>query len=256
MSEAPRPDRPALEVDDLGFSYGDRFALADITFEVAPGTFTALLGPNGAGKTTLFALITHLFESREGAVRICGHDLRAETGRALAHLGVVFQQPTLDLDLTVDQNLRYFAALHGIARHEADAHIAVELERLEIVGHRNDRVRKLSGGMRRRVEVARSLLHRPSLLLLDEPTVGLDVPTRKRIVEHAHALAHSDGIAVLWATHLIDEIWPEDQVVVLHKGRIGAKGPVDAVVDAAGCESIGDAFGKLIAGAGNAERAA
>ena len=146
-------------------------------------------------------------------------------------MGVVFQQPTLDLDLTVAQNLRYFAGLHGSAR-DAERRIAVELERLDLSERRGDKVRRLSG-YRRRVEVARALLHRPALLLLDEPTVGLDVPTRRSLVEHVHALARDDGIAVLWATHLIDEIAPDDEVIVLHRGRIRAAGSVGDVNAAA-----------------------
>jgi len=238
--------QPALEINGLGFSYGDRFALKDISFSVHPGEFAALLGPNGAGKTTLFSLITHLFESRHGAIRIGGWDIRADPGKALATMGVVFQQPTLDLDLTVLQNLRYFAALHGIERRTAEQRVDAELARLELSDRSNDRVRVLSGGYRRRVEVARALLHKPSLLLLDEASAGLDVPTRKRIVDHVHALSKTDGIAVLWATHLIDEVHPGDRVVVMNAGRVGANGTVDEVNRAAGCATLGESFRRLI----------
>lgn len=238
--------KPALEIDGLDFSYGDRFALEDISFSVHPGEFAALLGPNGAGKTTLFSLITHLFESRHGAIRIGGWDIRAAPGRALATMGVVFQQPTLDLDLTVQQNLRYFASLHGIGRRTAELRIDAELARLELSERRGDKVRVLSGGYRRRVEVARALLHQPSLLLLDEASAGLDVPTRQRIVDHVHALSKKDGIAVLWATHLIDEVRPGDRVVVMNGGRVRANGPVDEVNRAAECATLGESFARLI----------
>ena len=239
--------KPALEIDGLGFSYGDRFALEDISFSVHPGQFTALLGPNGAGKTTLFSLITHLFESGQGTIRIGGWDIRADPGKALATMGVVFQQPTLDLDLTVQQNLRYFASLHGIERRTAESRIDAELARLELSDRRGDKVRVLSGGYRRRVEVARALLHKPALLLLDEASAGLDVPTRQRIVDHVHALSETDGIAVLWATHLIDEVHPGDRVVVMHGGRVRASGTVDEVNHGTGCATLGESFAHLIA---------
>lgn len=214
---------PALEVDALTFGYArDGFRLDRVTFRVAPGAFTVLLGPNGSGKTTLLMLLTRLLESREGTIRVCGVDLARRPTRALQHMGVVFQQPTLDLDLSVQQNLRYFAALHGLSGRHAERRIAEELERLELVPRRCDKVRVLSGGLRRRLELARAMLHQPSLLVLDEPTVGLDVPTRRRLVDHVHALARDAGVAVLWTTHLIDEIEPHDRVVVLHRGQIAA----------------------------------
>lgn len=237
--------RPALAVQGLGFSYNDRFSLNDLTFTVAPGAVTALLGPNGAGKTTLFALITHLFETTKGHVQICGHDVRTAPELALAHIGVVFQQPTLDLDLSVRQNLRYFASLHGLPSREANTRMDAELERLGLAEQKGNRVRTLSGGFRRRTEIARAMLHRPSLLLLDEPTVGLDVPTRQRIVEHVHRLASNDGIAVLWATHLIDEVWPEDRLVVMHGGQIQATGSVAEVIRNSGAGNLTDAFARL-----------
>jgi ABC-2 type transport system ATP-binding protein len=247
MLNAAVNDQRVLEVDDLSFGYGDGFRLDGISFAVEARSFTALLGPNGAGKTTLFSLLTRLFDSERGSVRVCGRDLREASSQALASMGVVFQQPTLDLDLTVVQNLRYFAGLRGLSAREAERRIAAELERLELSERRGDKVRRLSGGCRRRVEVACALLHRPSLLLLDEPTVGLDVPTRRSLVEHVHALAREDGIAVLWATHLIDEIAPDDRVVVLHRGRVRAAGSVGDVNAAAGCASIGETLGRVIA---------
>jgi ABC-2 type transport system ATP-binding protein len=237
---------PALEIDDLAFSYGKRFALNNVSFAIRPGDFTVLLGPNGAGKTTLFAIITHLFESAHGAVRVCGWDIRTEPRRALACMGVVFQQPTLDLDLTVLQNLRYFAALQGKTRRTADSRIELELERLALEEFRHQKIRQLSGGYRRRVEVARALLHEPALLLLDEPTVGLDVPARERIVDHVHKLSSANGIAVLWATHLIDEIRTDDRVVVMHSGQIKAQGSAAEVTRSAAATSIGEAFSRLI----------
>ncbi len=192
MKDSP-PDRVRLAVDELSFAYAGGFALERVSFVVRAGEFTALLGPNGAGKTTLFSLITRLFESPRGSIAIGGADLRRQPARALAAVGIVFQQPTLDLDLSVHQNLRYFAGLHGLSGRVAEQRIAAELDRLGLTDQRRERVRRLSGGYRRRVELARALLHRPRLLLLDEPTVGLDVPSRRRIVDHVHRLALRRG---------------------------------------------------------------
>ena len=236
---------PALAVDGLSYAYGKKPALDQVSFRIESGQCGILLGPNGAGKTTLFSLITHLYDSRAGRIRIAGHDLKAAPCRALAALGVVFQQPTLDLDLTVRQNLRYHAALHGLSHREAASRIQEELERQGMFERAGEKVRQLNGGHRRRVEIARALLHRPRLLLLDEPTVGLDVPSRKTIVEHVHDLTRSGQIAVLWATHLIDEIRDGDQLIVLHAGRVRAQGGIDAVLAETGTASIGAAFEQL-----------
>ena len=239
-------DQPAaLEVTGLSFAYGRTLALDDVGFTLRAGEFKVMLGPNGAGKTTLFSLITRLYESPEGEILIEGENIRRRPGAALARMGVVFQQPTLDLDLTVRQNLLYHAALHGLGRAAALERIEAELGRLDMAERQAEKVRKLNGGHRRRVEIARALLHRPGLLLLDEPTVGLDVPTRQAIVAHVHRLARADGVAVLWATHLIDEVQDEDSVLVLHRGRVCANGAVSDVFRRTGTGSLGEAFAKL-----------
>ncbi|BBL70079.1 ABC transporter ATP-binding protein [Methylogaea oryzae] len=232
----------ALKIDHLSYAYGKKAALDGVGFAVEAGQCCILLGPNGAGKSTLFALITHLYDSRDGRIAIAGFDVKSQSRPALARLGVVFQQPTLDMDLSVTQNLRYHAALHGIGRKEADARIQEELERQGMYERRFEKVRQLNGGHRRRVEIARALLHKPSLLLLDEPTVGLDVPSRKAIVDYVHHLAAEQGIAVLWASHLIDEIYPSDRLIVLHQGKVRAQGAVPDVLQAANAADIAAAF--------------
>jgi ABC-2 type transport system ATP-binding protein len=236
---------PVLRVSGLSYAYGKVMALEDVSLELRPGSFTALLGPNGAGKTTLFSLITGLFDSRHGEIEIAGHALRRARSRALASLGIVFQAQTLDLDLTVEQNLRYFAALRGLPGRAARQRIAELLAEIDIAEKAKAKVRNLSGGQRRRVEVARALLDRPALLLLDEPSTGLDIATRRWLVEHIHRLASDDGIAVLMATHLTDEVMPEDDLVVLNKGRIVATGRVSEVVARSGAASLDAAFTRL-----------
>ena len=238
----------ALSVENLSFSYGGKKALDQIDFKIRSGDCTLLLGPNGAGKSTLFSLITRLYDTRDGHIELCGFDVKRQTRKALARLGVVFQQTTLDMDLTVMQNLRYHTALHGMGRKLANQRIQQELERLNMYERRFEKIRQLNGGHRRRVEIARALLHKPSVLLLDEPTVGLDVPSRLAIVEYVHQLAIDENLAVLWASHLIDEIYPDDHLIVLHKGRIKANGTVDEVLKITNTAMIKDAFYTLTQG--------
>jgi ABC-2 type transport system ATP-binding protein len=235
----------ALHIDEVSHAFGPRQALSRVGFAVAPGEFTVLLGLNGAGKTTLFALITRLYYSALGTITVYGHDIRQEPLAALAKIGVVFQQPTLDLDLSVEQNLSYHASLHGLRRGVARARIAEELGRADIAQRARDKVRELSGGLRRRVELARALVHRPQLLLLDEPTVGLDVASRQFLLDHVRRLCRDHGIGVLWATHLIDEARAEDRVVVLHRGRVLAAGLASDIVRSTEGADLKDAFDRL-----------
>ena len=198
--------------------------------------FTVLLGLNGAGKTTLFSLVTRLFHTRQGSIRVLGHAVDRAPGEALRQLGVVFQARTLDLDLSVRENLLYHAALHGIGGREARRQADAALQEVELAGRARDPARRLSGGQMRRVEIARALMHRPRLLVLDEPTVGLDVASRAAILRHVRGLVRERGVAVLWATHLLDEIAADDLiVVVLHKGRVLAAGETGDVVGAERC---------------------
>ena len=225
MPDAWSPDRAnqGLAVRDLSFHYGANTALNAVSFDVAPGTFCALLGPNGAGKSTLVSLLTHLLVAPKGEISVAGYNLRQSPRKALGHLGVVFQQPTLDLDLTVRQNMTYFAALHGLPRQDVPARIDAALSRLNMRERAGEKVRTLNGGHRRRMELARALLHDPKVLLLDESTVGLDAAARQSITDHVHNLA-KQGLCVLWATHLTDEVWDDDQLLVLHRGQVLASG--------------------------------
>jgi ABC-2 type transport system ATP-binding protein len=211
-----------LDLQNLSFGYGAEPVLKDVTFTVDQGRFCALLGPNGAGKTSLFSLLTRLVTTPNGSIEIAGVDLRASPRQALAKMGIVFQQMTLDLDLSVRRNLSYYAALRGISGKDADMRIDAALERLDLMEKSAIRARDLNGGHRRRTEIARALLHDPEILLLDEPTVGLDPASRAAITEHVHSLCAEDGLTVLWATHLVDEVRPDDDLVILHRGEVHA----------------------------------
>ncbi|MEM8648088.1 MAG: ATP-binding cassette domain-containing protein, partial [Pseudomonadota bacterium] len=185
------------------------------------------------------------FDNTSGHVRVMGHDVRRAPKRALQNLGVVFQNRTLDPDLSVMQNMTYHAALHGIARREARERATAELERAGLGDRLTDKVRALSGGQTRRVEIARALLHQPKLLLLDEPTVGLDVGARRDITAHVRALVGDGGLSVLWATHLMDEIETNDAVVVLHQGKVIETGSAAEIASRQETNTLKDAFNAL-----------
>jgi ABC-2 type transport system ATP-binding protein len=232
----------ALMVRGVTHRFGKVTALDDVSLTVPQGAFSVLLGLNGAGKSTLFALVTRLYDNVTGEIRVCGFDVRRQPSRALAELGVVFQSRALDPDLSLMQNLTYHAALHGIGRREAGRRADELLETVGLADRAKERVRVLSGGQARRVEIARSLLHSPGCLVLDEATVGLDIGSRESIVALVRDLVAREGIGVLWATHLIDEVLPSDHVVVLHKGRVLFEGGVPALLETTGRPGIREAF--------------
>ena len=205
-----------------------------------------VMGLPGAGKTTLYSLITRLYNNISGSVKIYGYDVRDQSSEALKNIGVVFQQPTLDLDLSIKENLHYHASLHGISVKQASRRIEDEMNRINMLEKINMKVRSLSGGQRRRVEIARSLLHKPKLLLLDEPTVGLDIGSRQMILSHVKQLCKEENLAVLWATHLIDEIDKGENVIIIDKGKILVSGEVSNVTKKAKAKNIRDAFNKLV----------
>lgn len=247
MSGFAADQAPALEVAGVSHSYGARKALDNVSLAVAPGQFVVLLGLNGAGKSTLFSLVTRLFAARSGRIAIFGRDIAAEPGEALRRIGVVFQARTLDLDLSIMQNMIYHASLHGIGPGEARRRGEAVLRRVALAERANDKARVLSGGQMRRVEIARALLHAPRLLLLDEPTVGLDVAARGEILAQVRQLVAEENIGVLWTTHLMDEVQPDDQVVVLHQGKALVSARAADIVAKAGATDIAGAFTALTA---------
>ena len=224
----------ALDVDTVSHAFGKLEALDGVSLTVPAGRFVALLGVNGAGKTTLFSLVTRLYDNVTGRIAVCGHDLRRTPGPALAELGVVFQSRALDADLSIAQNLAYHAALHGLPRRIARDRARETVAAVGLADRMGKRVAELSGGQQRRAEIARALLHRPRLLLLDEATAGLDVRSRREVGRAVRDLARRDGVGILWATHLLDEIEPEDTVVVLHRGRVLATGTAAEIAGGAG----------------------
>lgn len=236
----------ALSVKNVSHFFGNFCALDNINLEIDQGDFTVLLGLNGAGKTTLYSLITRLYSTNGGSIKIFNYSLEQNSSNALKNIGVVFQQPTLDLDLSVKENLHYHASLHGISKNFAIKRIDEEIERIGLKDKLSSKVRSLSGGQRRRIEIARSLLHNPKLLLLDEPTVGLDIGSRQAILTHVKNLCKKKKLAVLWATHLIDEIDKGEKVIIIHNGKVLDKGEVSMVAKNNKSKNIRDAFNKLV----------
>ena len=236
----------ALQIKNVSHKFGEFKALKNVSIKIDSGDFTVLLGLNGAGKTTLYSLITRLYNNNSGSIKIHNFDVREKSSDALKNIGVVFQQPTLDLDLSVEENLHYHSSLHGLSYADAKERIEEEIRRIDLTEKLKNKVRSLSGGQRRRVEIARSLLHKPKLLLLDEPTVGLDIGSRQMILKHVKSLCKKGQLAVLWATHLIDEIDKGEKVVIINKGKIVESGDVIKIVKKTKQKNIRDAFNKLV----------
>jgi ABC-2 type transport system ATP-binding protein len=238
-----------LKVAGVVKAYGPKRALDGVDLAVGAAEFVALLGPNGAGKTTLFQLLSGLFTADAGRLEVDGHDMARDPVPALAELGIVFQQPTLDLDLSPRQNLEFAAALAGLPRPYRETRIAAALAAQGLADMADQPVRSLSGGNRRRVELARAFLHEPKVLLLDEPTVGLDPASRRALLGAARRRCREQGTAVLWATHLVDEAEGADRLVVLHHGRIRFDGPPAGLVAQAKAATLADAFIAMTAAA-------
>jgi ABC-2 type transport system ATP-binding protein len=234
-------EESVLIVDQVVKRFGEMTALDHVGLRVSPGEFVALLGQNGAGKTTLFQLLSGLFVADSGTIHIYGHDIGRDPVPALAGLGIVFQQPTLDLDISVHANLRFHGGLHGIPRRVQDKRMAEAMARLGITDIANRKVRELSGGNRRRVELARALMHEPRILLMDEPTVGLDPGSRRDLLHHVREL-RGQGVGILWATHLIDEAESADRIVVLHRGKVLREGPPAGLIAETGAGNLAAAF--------------
>ena len=247
MSSTGRTDA-VLTVERVSKSYGANKALDEVTLEVHCGEFTALLGPNGAGKTTLFQLLSGLFVCDHGRILVKNLDIGRHAVSVLADVGVVFQQPTLDVDLTVRANLQFHARLHGMERRRTAKRIEQELERLGLRENADRGCRTLSGGNRRKVELARALLHEPKILLMDEATVGLDPASRRSLVDYVHSLCADREMGVLWATHLVDEAERADRVFVLHKGRLLSEGTPAELVKKTDQNKLAEAFLSLTDG--------
>jgi ABC-2 type transport system ATP-binding protein len=231
-----------LSIKNISKHYGPHQALRDVTLHIEAGEFCALLGPNGAGKSTLFQILCGLFSPSQGSVEIDGIDLSANPSKALAKIGVVFQQQSLDPDLSVVRNLQFHADLHGLRPALAQERIDEGLQSLGLTNEKNRLIRELSGGTRRKVELTRALLHRPRILLMDEATVGLDPKSRRDLLQTVWEQVKLHACSVLWATHWVEEAVQADRVVALHRGQIIADGTPASVAAQWGHASLEQGF--------------
>ena len=234
-----------LNFKNVDYSYGQKVALNDVSFSIEEGTFSVLLGLNGAGKSTIFSLITRLQNLQKGEIDINGYPIK-NYSNALKDIGIVFQEPTLDLDLTVKQNLFYYGSLKGLSFKQTLESIDSQITKLELEEILDTQVRKLNGGHRRRVEILRALINKPKLLLLDEPTVGLDVKSRFDILNYVRNLVKQDGISVLWITHLFDEVDLEDNISIIKSGQIVDSGIVQKLMQKYEKDNLIDTFNFLV----------
>ena len=230
---------PALLLENVAFRYGERIALSDVSLRVEPGQVFGLLGPNGSGKSTLFKLLSTILPPQAGQMSIFGLDVSAQAAAVRRFIGVVFQSPALDKQLTVAENIRYHARLYGLDREKTEVDMMALLGRFGLVERKNDFVAKLSGGMRRKVELAKALLAEPKLLILDEPSTGLDLNARIDLWRLLGELRqHRPGLTVLLTTHLMDEADRCDRLAILDSGRVLADSTPDALKDSIGGDVI------------------
>lgn len=228
----------AITVQDLSHVYGRRQALRGLTLRIESGEVFVLLGPNGGGKTTLFRILSTLIPQQSGEIRVLGMDLRTQMAEIRAKIGVVFQAPSLDRKLTVSENISHQAALYGLSgtsmRHRRDE----LLEHFSLLDRAGELVEKLSGGLRRRVEIAKGMIHRPQLLLLDEPSTGLDPGARSDLWQYLRRLREEQRVTIVLTTHLLEEADHADRIAILHEGTLVALDSPEVLRQSVGGDSI------------------
>jgi ABC-2 type transport system ATP-binding protein len=229
---------PAIETRGLSHAYGSRAALVDLSLMISRGELFAVLGPNGGGKTTLFRLLSTLIPLQQGSASILGHDLASEAHRIRRAIGVVFQAPSLDRKLTVAENIRIQAALYGISGRELRSRMGELLAQFGLSDRANDLTERLSGGLRRRVELAKGLIHQPDVLLLDEPSTGLDPAARSDLWRYLKSLQAERGTTIVLTTHYLDEADGADRLAILSQGRLVALGAPDELRATVGGDSL------------------
>lgn len=243
-----------IDVQNLTHRYGDRVALSNVSFEVKPGEIFGLLGPNGGGKSTLFRILSTMMVPSGGVAAVAGHDVVREPAEVRRHVGVVFQTQSLDKALTVEENLRSQGHLHGLSGAVLRQRMEYAMGQLGLTDRRKDLVDTLSGGLRRRVEIAKALLHRPQVLLMDEASTGLDPAARRDLSRHVENLRTQEGVTILLTTHILEEADRCDRLVLLHQGNIVAHGTPDELRSRIGGDVVVLETGDTAALAGRIEQ--
>jgi ABC-2 type transport system ATP-binding protein len=228
----------AISIERVSYRYGERLALNDLSLDIAEGEAFVFLGPNGSGKTTLFRLLSTLVPLQQGEISVLGQDVRRDPAAVRRRLGVVFQSPSLDKKLSVAENMHCQGRLYGMAAGDLAARQAELLAAVGLTDRACDRVETLSGGMRRRVELAKCLLHRPRVLVLDEPSTGLDPAARIDLWTYLRRLRDADGVTIVMTTHLLDEAERADRIAIMHAGRVAALGAPDELQSQVGGDAI------------------
>jgi ABC-2 type transport system ATP-binding protein len=232
------PSIPAIEVADLTKTYGEVEAVRGVSFSVPAGEVFGFLGPNGAGKSTTINMLCTLAAPTSGTARVSGFDVVGQRDAVRRHIGLVFQDPTLDIQLTAEQNLRMHAELYGIEAGVIGARMDQMLEMVGLGDRRDQPVLTFSGGMKRRLEIARGLMHSPRVLFLDEPTIGLDPQTRSSIWRYIRALQESEGTTIFMTTHYMDEAEFCDRIAIMDRGEIVALDTPQALKAGVGADRV------------------
>jgi len=242
----PKPKPNAIEVRGLSKTFGDFKAVDDISFSVPQGAVFAFLGPNGAGKSTTIKMLTTLLSPTKGSISLQGREVTEDPLQARKSFGIVFQDPSVDDELTAWENMELHGVLYGVSGSELDDRIEAMLRFVDLWDRREDPVKRYSGGMKRRLEIARALLHTPGILFLDEPTVGLDPQTRNHLWDYVQRLSKDKAVTVFLTTHYIEEAAKvATDVAVIDKGQLVAQGAPKKLMASTKTKTLEAAFIKL-----------
>jgi len=234
---------PAISLNDVTKKFGDVMAVNGVSFDVAAGEMFAFLGPNGAGKSTTIKMLTALLRPTSGTLTLNGHNVATEPDAARRTFGIVFQDPSVDNELTAYENMELHAALYNVPRNARRSRINELLKLVELDTRSGSFVKTFSGGMIRRLEIARGLLHHPKILFLDEPTIGLDTQTRTLLWNYVRNLSHDSGMTVFFTTHYLEEAEDSaDRIAIIDQGRIVAIGSVEQLTSQTNTDSLEEAY--------------